>query len=1190
MKKFLLLFGIAFIPFLSQAQNLSEQQILNDFLDANQGELLVETADLGEFIITDSYVSKHNGVRHIYLNQAYEGIPIHNAILNLNVHENKVVHYGNRLINNLQTRISQTSPSIDIHKALNIQFEKMGIVTNEKPVLFKKLHDHNYRFDAMSFTEGQIEAELKYYPIDESLELIYEIRTLEKSNPHFWNTKINALTGDIIEHRDATLYCSFHDDAFHNHNANCRHDAPASVIPPMSPVAGSYLVYPLPAESPIHGQAELVTDPHYLEASPYGWHDIDGVEGPEFTITRGNNVHAFRDGDDTGVSMGDEPDGGADLIFDFPHDDSIDPDLQREADITNLFYMNNMMHDLAYLFGFDEASGNFQNNNYGNGGAAGDFVRAQGQDGGNLLDADHTNNANFSTPSDGSSGRMQMYLWNQSGGSTFIVEPAEIAGGLEVGVPSGDGWGFIYATQFSQVDITAQVVVADDGTLGNPARACNPLENDGNIQDKIAMIDRGICEFGTKAFNAQNAGAVAALICNVPGVNGGDGDELVNMQGGVDGASVTIPALFVKHSDCEIIRASLNAGVDVIMKINQEEDSGPAYRSSSFDNGVIAHEYGHGISTRLTGGPSNSGCLPFANNLGEQMGEGWSDFFSLITTVEPGDLGSDVRGIGNYVDGLNRESRGIRRFPYSTDMSVNPQTMDDIAGQGVHGIGEIWAGVLWDMYWAFVDLYGYDADWRNTESGNFKAVQLVMDGMKFQPCAPGFVDGRDAIMLADQVNYSGENQCMIWDVFARRGIGTNSDQGSSASQNDNVSGFESEPTCIKELKIKKEITGVLIPGEETEVVLTFANHTESTTTNVTISDEIPENSVFVSHDSNFGFDVQGNTVVFEIGDLESLTEDTIRYIIQSDADINSTIIYAEDNEDQDLLDQNWDREIIQGLNFWQVAGFEDFAYSGFNSWFIAELDEATQSNLIYKDLEVVGTKPVLRFWHMFNTAQTINGGFIEVSTDGIIWEDVKDRFIRNPYPTTLNYGTFAIPALEGFTGNSNGYIDSHIDLSDFVGETISLRFRFGTDETGNLFAPDNGWFVDDFELLDLIEYKTEACINSDNESGCSGVKQSIVEAMMTETSTEDLTNNGVAMSVFPNPANDYISIVTNSNYAFEGLININTLDGRLIQSQKISVNRGESVRSIDTSIYPAGMYILQIQSDGGFITKKIVIN
>ena len=65
-------------------------------------------------------------------------------------------------------------------------------------------------------------------------------------------------------------------------------------------------------------------------------------------------------------------------------------------------------------------------------------------------------------------------------------------------------------------------------------------------------------------------------------------------------------------------------------------------RDGDFDNGVVVHEYGHGISTRLTGGAGSSGCL---NNT-EQMGEGWSDYFGLVLTMEPGDAGTDSRGIG----------------------------------------------------------------------------------------------------------------------------------------------------------------------------------------------------------------------------------------------------------------------------------------------------------------------------------------------------------------------------------------------------------------------------------------------------------------------------------------------------------------------------------------------------------------
>ncbi|KIJ19714.1 hypothetical protein PAXINDRAFT_166781, partial [Paxillus involutus ATCC 200175] len=77
-----------------------------------------------------------------------------------------------------------------------------------------------------------------------------------------------------------------------------------------------------------------------------------------------------------------------------------------DATVTQLFYTSNMAHDLFYRYGFTEAAGNFQQYNFGRGGAEGDAVIANAQDGSGF------NNANFMTPPDGQNGRCRMYLWN----------------------------------------------------------------------------------------------------------------------------------------------------------------------------------------------------------------------------------------------------------------------------------------------------------------------------------------------------------------------------------------------------------------------------------------------------------------------------------------------------------------------------------------------------------------------------------------------------------------------------------------------------------------------------------------------------------------------------------------------------------------------------------------------------------
>jgi hypothetical protein len=140
------------------------------------------------------------------------------------------------------------------------------------------------------------------------------------------------------------------------------------------------------------------------------------------------------------------------------------------------------------------------------------------------------------------------------------------------------------------------------------------------------------------------------------------------------------------------------------------------------------------------------GCL----NNAEQMGEGWSDYVGLMLTMEPGDQGSDIRGIGTYATGQPTDAQGIREAPYSTDFAVNNYTYAD-SNNNVsqpHGIGFVWATMLWDMTWLLIDEYGFDPDLYNGTGGNNIAIQLVMDGMKLQNCSPGFVDGRDAILEA----------------------------------------------------------------------------------------------------------------------------------------------------------------------------------------------------------------------------------------------------------------------------------------------------------------------------------------------------------------------------------------------------------------------------------------------------------
>jgi hypothetical protein len=242
----------------------------------------------------------------------------------------------------------------------------------------------------------------------------------------------------------------------------------------------------------------------------------------------------------------------------------------------------------------------------------------------------------------------------------------------------------------------------------------------------------------------------------------------------------------------------------VFVSLNPEIDFSGVY-DSDMDDAVIAHEYGHGISSRLTGGPANSNCL--SNQ--EQAGEGWSDFFGLVLTHGAMDSVERARGVGTWLSYQPISGLGIRTYRYSRNMTTNPFTYNSVKTAAIpHGVGSVWCSMLYDMYWNLIDKYGYDSNLYTGKGGNNRALQLVVDGLKLQPCNPGFTDARDAILAADKMNNNGADSSLIWSTFARRGLGYSANQGVSTSRTDGTEAFDLPPTTSTGLNALNKESGM----------------------------------------------------------------------------------------------------------------------------------------------------------------------------------------------------------------------------------------------------------------------------------------------------------------------------------------------------------------------------------------------
>jgi len=213
----------------------------------------------------------------------------------------------------------------------------------------------------------------------------------------------------------------------------------------------------------------------------------------------------------------------------------------------------------------------------------------------------------------------------------------------------------------------------------------------------------------------------------------------------------------------------------------------------SFDAEIVIHEYVHGLSNRRVGGGVGISALQTVG-----MGEGWSDFYALALLSESNDDVHGAYAMGAYATRqffglLQNYYYGIRRYPYSTDLTKNPLTFKDIdpaqasshsgvpissvgggAADEVHNQGEVWCAALWEARANLIAKHG----WTN---GNHLILQLVTDGMNLAPGDPTFLEARDAIIQADLINNAGANYIELWAGFAKRGMGASATSPSSTT-------------------------------------------------------------------------------------------------------------------------------------------------------------------------------------------------------------------------------------------------------------------------------------------------------------------------------------------------------------------------------------------------------------------------
>lgn len=818
------------------AQNLTSQAALN-LVRVNASAIGLSKTNLDNMRISSAYFDKTSGAYLVYVQQTYKGVDVFNAVQTYAFKNGKLASVANKPIANIADLVNSKDgkASVAPANAVTTAASELKLPVAASQATAKQISGlQEFDFGKLNVSSVNVKSKLIWLPneLTKKAELTWQVEIQPKGSPDYWLVNVDALKGKVISKINLNVICDWthpKNNGGIGTNISTTNFAGTDEDDKTSAIGNtSYKVVPFPRESPSLGTPVLKTNPWTLagagnNATTLKWNS-DGTT--DYDSTRGNNVLAQEDANGNNglgkgaVSTTPLPN----LTFNFAPNFGQSPTTTTNQSfaITNLFYWNNIMHDISYQYGFDEASGNFQANNLGRGGVGSDYVFADAQDGSG------TNNANFSTPADGNNPRMQMFLFDAE--PMFrVYNPTSFAG--PKAATESD---FSTANKIADKGpITKRTVLYNDAadTLHD---GCSAASNPGALAGKIALINRGTCAFTVKVKNAQTAGAIGALVVdNIAG-------EYPFIMGGTDN-TITIPAFMISFETGDTIKQFLSVNTNV--NVNMQEG---VQLDGDADAGVMSHEYTHGISNRLTGGPNNVTCLQNK----EQMGEGWSDYMALMVTTNWSKAtksdGPNPRPIGTYVLGEATNGPGIRYYPYSTDMNVNPWTYDSLAlssrfSNGIltydpHVVGEVWCNMLWTMTWNLIQNKGRATNIYNSAAnlGNTIALNLVIEGMKLQNCSPGFVDGRNGILKADTLLYGGRYSKIIWKTFASRGLGYNASEGSTDNVKDGVADYSLPPgllqktTNVEAVTIKSLNTISIAPNPASnKVTLTISGNKKS---------------------------------------------------------------------------------------------------------------------------------------------------------------------------------------------------------------------------------------------------------------------------------------------------------------------------------------------------------------------------
>jgi len=379
--------------------------------------------------------------------------------------------------------------------------------------------------------------------------------------------------------------------------------------------------------------------------------------------------------------------------------------------------------------------------------------------------------------------------------------------------------------------------------------------------------------------------------------------------------------------------------------------------------------------------------------------------------------------------------------------------------------------------------------------------------------------------------------------------------------------------------MEKKVDKNLVDNKDT---LTFSfyvvNQKSNALTNIVVTDTLDNELMFVNNSSSISSNLLGNILTFDLGDLASGQDTVFSYqTIALSSKPYTPPIFMDDIEG-DVSDYT----IVERLG---SAGWETTTQNSLSpptAWFVPNI-EANNNHSLRTPLFSPTENTLLSFWHNYHTEANYDGGVVEILASGR-WQDLEDNMWVNPYDNILGAGT-ELGERRAFGGNSQGWVQTVIDLREYAGINTFISFNFGSDT----LSAEQGWYIDDISIQDRVFVSRSACVSAnEGDNYCAELKLPVAILINDLASSLPELPNEVAIKLYPNPAQKQLNLVYQGDRVELLEVNFRNTLGQLVKAFEMKPFASNSSKQIDISKLPAGIYYVSIRQ-GDSRTIKILL-